>query len=152
MSHGKFASLDSSLLARKGNAAPAAPAASTWPTPAIPPAAESVATSVVPSVQHDAQGGSQTLSEPRSDGGGQPQPSGSQSPIMRNESAHRHTLRQKLSIRLVPEQLRRLKAASMQLGFSQQQIVTAALDSYFDNLSEQQFPGCGCLKRDVDDF
>jgi hypothetical protein len=51
-----------------------------------------------------------------------------------------------VSVRLNPEQLRRLKTAAAQLHLSQQKIVAEGLDRYLDKLAAEDLAGCRCLK------
>ena len=55
-------------------------------------------------------------------------------------------LRTHVSVRLSPEQMRRLKTAAAQLHLSQQKIMANGLDVYLDKLSAEDLAGCRCLK------
>lgn len=55
-------------------------------------------------------------------------------------------LRTHVSVRLSPEQMRRLKTAAAQLHLSRQKIVADGLDVYLDKLAAEDLAGCRCLK------
>ena len=51
-----------------------------------------------------------------------------------------------VSVRLNPEQLRRLKTAAAQLHVSQQKLIADGLERYLDKLAVEELAGCRCLK------
>jgi hypothetical protein len=55
-------------------------------------------------------------------------------------------LRTHVSVRLSPEQMRRLMTAAAQLHLSRQKIVADGLDVYLDKLAAEDLAGCRCLK------
>jgi predicted transcriptional regulator len=55
-------------------------------------------------------------------------------------------LRTHVSVRLSPDQMRRLKTAAAQLHLSRQKIVADGLDVYLDKLAAEDLAGCRCLK------
>ena len=55
-------------------------------------------------------------------------------------------LRTHVSVRLTPEQMRRLMTAAAQLHLSRQKIVADGLDVYLDKLAAEDLAGCRCLK------
>jgi hypothetical protein len=51
-----------------------------------------------------------------------------------------------VSVRLNPDQLRRLKTAAAQLHLSQQRLLADGLELYLDKLAVEELAGCRCLK------
>jgi len=122
----RYASLHSGLLARKGEALPSSPTrlpesyyadAKEAPTPPEP------APSHLQAVSNEA-----------------PAPARPRKP--RRKSADP---RRKLTLRLTPEQHRRLRIAAAQLDCSQQSLMVEALDALFEDLAQGQLAGCKCL-------
>jgi hypothetical protein len=115
----QYASLHAGLLARKGEAEPAVPAATRTPphpSPAIPITRASTPDSCRPAQET--------------------------SPV-RVALPGRH----KTSLRLNGEQKRRLKMASAQMARSQQNLMSAALDAYLDQLCATEMSHCACLRK-----
>lgn len=149
MSLAKFASVHGGLLARKGLATPA-----TLPLSVVPQQPRPRYRDEPPPVPDDetccggASGGDAenekvpavvTLRPVRS----------TNSPRVADYEAQQEInadLRTHVSVRLSPDQMRRLKTAAAQLHLSRQKIVADGLDVYLDKLAAEDLAGCRCLK------
>ena len=147
MTSAKFASVHGGLLARKGLATPA-----TLPLQVTPQLAQPRYRDV-PVLTRDepccsgASSGNDAQKQPaattlHSVRGANPQGTAGR------EAHHEISadLRTHVSVRLSPEQMRRLKTAAAQLHLSQQKIMANGLDVYLDKLSAEDLAGCRCLK------
>lgn len=115
-----YASLHSGLLARKGDAAPAAsPPPAPVPLP-MPHPVTRQETGCVHAVEPAAS--------PRKTG----------------------EVRQCSSVRLTSAEKRRLRAAAAALGLPHQQVIADALNDYLDRLSAGPLAGCACLRPGPD--
>ena len=139
----RFASLHSGLLARKGEALPAAPnrlaAAYYAPEPgqeaSDPPEAPPVDTSKSVRAAAPKRTTPETTSDPKTTSG----------PKLRRTAPQSKPARRKTTLRLSLDQHRRLRIAAAQLDVSQQNLMSAALEAYLDQISDGQFPACSCL-------
>jgi hypothetical protein len=146
MSLAKFASVHGGLLARKGLATPA-----TLPLPFMPQQMRPRYRDEPPLVPDEtccggASGGDAekvpavvTLRAVRS----------TNPPRVVDHEAQQEInadLRTHVSVRLSPDQMRRLKTAAAQLHLSQQKIMADGLEVYLDKLAAEDLAGCRCLK------
>ena len=151
MSSAKFASLHGGLLARKGLATPAM-----LPLPIIPQLARPQYTDAPAYTNVSAPGrddlccgdalGSTAENQPAATNlhsvrGANPQGKDYEG---HHEIGAEH--RTHVSVRLSPEQLRRLKTAAAQLHQSQQKIMANGLDFFLDKLAAEDLVGCRCMK------
>jgi hypothetical protein len=146
MSLAKFASLHGGLLARKGLATPA-----TLPLPVMPQQTRPRYKDA-PSPAFD-----ETCCGGASGGDAEKVPAAVTLRAVRDTNSPRAAdyeaqqeinadLRTHVSVRLSPDQMRRLKTAAAQLHLSRQKIVADGLDVYLDKLAAEDLAGCRCLK------
>jgi hypothetical protein len=137
----KFASLHSGLLARKGQATPAV-----LPLPVVPEAVHaSYVDAPAPAQDESCCGGAELVAK---------RSSAAQSAHAQAHRSADHDEHQELngehrthvSVRLTPEQSRRLKTAAAQLHTSQQKIMADGLELYLDKLALEDLRGCRCLR------
>jgi hypothetical protein len=146
MSLAKFASLHGGLLARKGLATPATlplPVMSQQPRPRYrdepPPALDETCCGGASGGNAEKAPAVVTLRPVRS----------TNTPRVADYEAQQEInadLRTHVSVRLSPDQMRRLKTAAIQLHLSRQKIVADGLDVYLDKLAAEDLAGCRCLK------
>jgi hypothetical protein len=146
MSFAKFASLHGGLLARKGLATPATlplPVMPQQPRPrykdAPPPAVDETCCGGALGGDAEKVSAVVTLRAVRS----------TNPPRVLDHDAQQEInadLRTHVSVRLSPDQMRRLKTAAAQLHLSRQKIVADGLDVYLDKLAVEELAGCHCLK------
>jgi hypothetical protein len=140
----KFASLHGGLLARKGQAAPAM-----LPLPVVPEHGSfSYVDAPAPARDETCCGGAAVPASERQSTGVRSL-DGANAHRPASHDAHHEVdadHRTHVSVRLNPEQLRRLKTAAAQLHVSQQKIVADGLERYLDKLAVEDLAGCRCLK------
>ncbi|MGI9386846.1 MAG: hypothetical protein ACR2OX_05400 [Methyloligellaceae bacterium] len=169
MKKSRFASVHGGLLARKGQASPAIPS----PIPHVsytdaPPAPQikSVASEtgvgrrdiklwsnqpLIASKNHN-----QTEPPKASELVGDPNVSDCDRPRLAQlcraephvgEDFRDHTAQSQISLQLTPEQRRRVRTIAAQLDWSDQKILSNALDDYLENLCRREMKGCACLNK-----
>jgi hypothetical protein len=133
----KFASLHSGLLARKGQATPAM-----VPLPVVPERG-SFSYTDAPAPARDETCCRAVESQPAGahadSGAGLHRPMEVHHDVGVDHRTH-------VSVRLSPEQLRRLKTAAAQLHVSQQKLMADGLEFILDKLAGEDLAGCRCLR------
>ena len=150
MSRTPFASLHAGLLARKGEAEPAARPLALVPDLAPPNPADQTASATHDGdgegradcrrkearrkvlAQHGTSHGTSAASRPAAHGALKTPP---------GRRIH-------MSVRLTPEDHTRLKIACAQLDCSNQALIMEALEAYLDALSQGQLHGCACMEQE----
>jgi len=146
---GKYASLHAGLLARKGEASPAIPSAAAGPVSYV----DAPAPTPTPVERRDIEARSHRSArpakpviacEPETDTTCCQGLTGTDLPADPHAGLARH---HRAQLRLTAEQKRRLRTLAVQTDWSQQRILSDALDAWLDRISETEMRGCACLRN-----